>query len=67
MTDRTRILTVLLDQDYRDDDVQAIKDAISMVRGVIKVDHIVRDAGDNMAVESAKWDIRKQIVEILKW
>lgn len=66
MTDRTRILTVLLDRDYRDDDAQAIKDAINMVRGVVKVDHIVRDMGDNMAVETAKLELTKKILEILK-
>lgn len=38
MTDRIRTLTVALDHDYRDDDAQAILDAIRMVRGVAAVE-----------------------------
>jgi hypothetical protein len=66
MTDRTRILTVLLDRDYRIDDVQAIKDAIGMVRGVIKVDHDVLDGSGYMAIESAKHALKMQIIELFK-
>ncbi len=52
MTDRIAYLTVLLDKDYRDDDVQSIVQAIEMTKGVGKVelgkpvdvnDHIARE------------------------
>ena len=66
MTDRTKMLTVLLDREYRDDDVQAIKDAIGMVRGVVKVDHEVSNGMHWQAENSAKWELRKQILELLK-
>lgn len=37
MTDRIRTLTVILDDDYRDDDVEAIVTALRMVKGVSKL------------------------------
>lgn len=37
MTDRIRILTVTLDRDMRDDDVETIKQAIGMVKCVADV------------------------------
>lgn len=42
MTDRIRSLTVVLDNDYRDDDVQEVINAIKMIKGVLEVsEHIV--------------------------
>ena len=38
MTDRIRTLSVVLEQDFRDDDVQCVVDAIHMIRGVGKVE-----------------------------
>lgn len=37
MTDRVRYLTVMLDDDYRDDDARTLAEAISMLKGVEKV------------------------------
>lgn len=37
MTDRIRTLTVILDRDMRDDDVEHVKNAISMVKLVVDV------------------------------
>lgn len=39
MTDRVRALTVVLDQDYRDDDVQTLMNAITHMKGVAHVEH----------------------------
>ncbi len=53
MTDRVRTLKVLLSRDTRVDDVEVVKNAISMIRGVQKVEdgdvvgldeHLARDA-----------------------
>ena len=38
MTDRIRVLSVCLDKEYRDDDCEAIINAIKMVRGVSDVE-----------------------------
>lgn len=50
MTDRISHLTVVLDKEYRDDDVKAIVNAIRMVRGVSDVTEHVAD-GSSWAVE----------------
>jgi hypothetical protein len=39
MTDRIRTLLVILDNDYRDDDVEVIKQSIAMIHGVSRVDN----------------------------
>jgi hypothetical protein len=53
MTDRVRTLTVVLDRDMRDDDVQHVVEAVQMIRFVGSVelgepvgveDHIAREA-----------------------
>ena len=49
MTDRIRHLTVVLDADYRDDDVKAIVEAIQMIRGVAQVEEHVVEAQDHLA------------------
>jgi hypothetical protein len=66
MTDRIQNLTVILDQDYRDDDAQAIIAAISLLRGVARVIpgkpvNII----DHMARERAKNDLRTKIFDAL--
>jgi copper chaperone CopZ len=65
MTDRTRILTVVLDHDYREDDVRAIIDAIKMVKGVAAVDMDVADPEQYMAIETAKRELQTKIYEVL--
>lgn len=66
MTDRTRILTVVLDRDYRDDDVQSIVDAVKMIKGVISVDINVSDIEEYMAVETAKRELKDKIYKALE-
>lgn len=65
MTDRIHSLTVVLDKDYRDDDVQAIVAAIKMVRGVLTVGLNVADHNDYMARERARAELQIQIRDIL--
>ena len=65
MTDRTRLLTVVLDHDYRTDDVQGIIDAIQMIKGVIAVDLNVADPEQHMAIKAAKRELQDKIYEVL--
>ena len=51
MTDRYFALTVLLERDIREDDLEAVTDAIQMVKGVLKVEPHVTDI-DIWAAES---------------
>lgn len=49
MSDRIKALTISLDKDYRDDDVEAIINAIKMVRGVADVSPILATSDDWLA------------------
>jgi len=48
MTDRIKGFVVTLEQDMREDDVEAITNAIRMVRGVLDVARSVVDHDDHM-------------------
>lgn len=67
MSDRTHVITVVLDRDYRiEDDVQPILNAIKMTKGVISATPEVVDYDEYMAIERAKYELRCQIGNILK-
>jgi hypothetical protein len=68
MTDRIRTLTVtvILDRDYRDDDVQNIVTAIGMVRGVESATPHVVTGADLMNREVARGEIRREIMQALE-
>ena len=65
MTDRVRVLTVYLDQDYREDDVEPIRDAISLLRGVFQVGHLQSRPDDNINQHIAKQELRKKLIKVL--
>ena len=64
MTDRIHSLTVVLDKDMREDDVQAVANAIRMLRPVIDVHLNVADPVSVMAESRAKFDLRKKLAEL---
>lgn len=66
MTDRYNSLTVVLERDIRDDDAESILQAIRMIKGVLSVTGNVTNLEDHVAKESAKWELKKQIFELLK-
>jgi len=61
MTDRVRHLTVVLDGDYRTDDVEAIVKTIQMIRGVASVDLGVVDARDHLARSAVRAEIEHDL------
>ncbi|USN14049.1 hypothetical protein KABACHOK_02130 [Brevundimonas phage vB_BpoS-Kabachok] len=67
MTDRIQHLTVLLEHDIRDDDVQALVLAIAQLRGVslCQMGKPV-DLTDHMARERAKMDLRRALSAVLE-
>jgi hypothetical protein len=65
MTDRVHALTVILDREFREDDVQAITDAIGMMRGVLRVETHVTDIDFYAAREQAKYELRQEMREVL--
>jgi len=65
MTDRIRTLTVHLKREIRDDDIQPLLAAISMLEPVAHVTAHVRTGDDYMATEQAKIDLRKKVFDAL--
>lgn len=65
MTDRIRRLTVILDRDYREDDVQRIIDAISMVRGVALTESHVNVVDDYVARKVVKQELLEKLQAVL--
>ncbi len=66
MTDRIKGLTVSLTHDIRNDDCQAIIDAIKMVKGVEAVEMHVTDLDDWMARKHVKSELRDIVFEWFK-
>jgi hypothetical protein len=66
MTDRIKGLTVLLEPDKREDDAQAIIDAIRMIRGVVSVKTHVTDVDHHFAVDTARRELVNKLWEVLK-
>ena len=64
MTDRIKGLTVTLDQDYRDDDVEEIVNAIAMIRGVAHVALHVTDVDDHMARQRVRHEISADLITL---
>jgi hypothetical protein len=61
MTNRVRTLTVMLEHEWREDDVQQILNAIRMIRGVADV--VPTKVGEQMAVWGAKVELKREILE----
>jgi hypothetical protein len=66
MTDRYNALTVILEVDTRDDDAEALINAIRMIRGVASVQPHIASYEHHMAEERAKLDLRKRLWEALE-
>jgi len=65
MTDRYNTLTVVLENDMRDEDVEPLIAAIEQLRGVISVSGNIASPGLYAAQERAKYELRNQIIEVL--
>jgi hypothetical protein len=65
MTDRVHSLTVVLDSNYRDDDVQGLIDAIQQFRGVVSVGKNVSDPTSYMAEQRARTALQDRVREVL--
>lgn len=65
MSDRIHSLTVVLDSNYRADDIQAMCDAIRMLRGVVSVGKNVADSMSFVAMERARTSIGEKLLAIL--
>lgn len=66
MTDRVNGFTVVLDKDYRDDDVEVIKQAISMIKGVVHVESNIVEYNDYMVETRVKLEIKKELIDFIQ-
>jgi hypothetical protein len=66
MTGHVHSLTVVLDHDVREDDVQHVIDAIGMVRCVLSVTPIVADSTSHMAEKRAGVEWSELLYAILR-
>jgi len=66
MTDRTNYLTVVLEKEMRDDDVEPIIDAIRCIRGVSSVGINVVDAMEYMTITRARNELSSKLWDVLK-
>jgi hypothetical protein len=66
MTDRIRHLTVVLDRDYRDDDLKEIISAIKHLRPVASVKAHVVEAGDYINREVVRSEMELQLYEAIR-
>jgi len=67
MTDRVQSLTVVLDDDYRVDDVEFIVNAIRMIKGVRTVENgPVVDHADWMARMRVGTDLQNEVLEMFR-
>jgi hypothetical protein len=65
MTDRFHSLVVVLEKDIREDDAQAIINAIQMVKGVLTVEGLVADPTSLMAYARARSDLQHKLFSTL--
>jgi len=65
MTDRVHSLTVVLEHDFRTDDLEALQNAIRQFRGVIAVEQHVSDHTSFMAQQRALQALREKIADVL--
>lgn len=65
MSDRINTLTIVLDQPYRDDDVEQIVNAIRMIKGVASVTANVQNMTDHVAYDNARRDLGNKLWEVL--
>lgn len=67
MSDRARVLTVVLDDAYRiEDDLKSLTNAISMLKHVISVTPQLADHRDYMAIETARYRLRGRVLAALE-
>jgi len=65
MTDKISGFFVTLDKDIREDDFEALKNAVLMFRHVLSVDSHVAKAEQHIAEERARADIATKLLTML--
>jgi hypothetical protein len=66
MTDRVKGLVVTFDRDIRVDDIEAIVNAISMIKGVAGVEPSIADTSDQMARMRVRSELLDKFFKFIK-
>lgn len=66
MTDRVASLTVVLKEDWRDDEVGRVVDAIAMIGPVLSVTPNVADVATHVAHQRVRNEVRVKLLDLLK-
>jgi len=66
MTDRLKGFIVTLDGDIREDDAETIKNAISMIKGVVAVSGSVVDSDDYFNRSKINSEVRQKLYNLIK-
>ena len=66
MSDRIKGFAVVLEEDYKDEDFEAIKHAVLMIKGIVKVIPSKHELGDCIIEMRVKSKIREQILKVLQ-
>lgn len=66
MTDRIKGFLVTLDVEMRDDDVEVVKNAISMIKHVHSVKSYIAGMEDYMSYDRAKSDIGNKLISFVR-
>jgi hypothetical protein len=65
MSDRTNVITVVLEKEIRVDESKRITDAICMIRGVLSAEPEVADFSDHMHIQRARHEIGAKLFDII--
>lgn len=66
MTTRLHGFTVVFEKDIREDDAEELKKAISLLKGVIRVEPIEADIATHIARVRTHYDLANRLWEVLK-
>lgn len=65
MTDRIHSFTVVLDENMREEDAEAIANAIRLMRGILSVESNVSDPGQFVAETRVRSELGDKLWEVL--
>lgn len=65
MTDRINGFTVVLSKDIREDDFEALKNAVLMLKGVVSIEPNVVNATDYIAKMQSKSEIKSKLYDFI--
>ena len=66
MTDRIKGMTITLDADIREDDVQAIVNAMKMIKGVVHVEPSIVTVEDHINREMIRYEFKHKLFNFVK-